>query len=412
MFESLEQQASPSSKAGEKHPGRHENGLGFLDQIKNQGSPLRKDRVIGASEEEEAVILRSYHEQVVDPARSATFRNEREKTSEELLMLDRARRNVNSLRGKYGFTPIAINAEHLRTIAAREVEVGPKIVRKAGTYDSFFEVGFVTDSMESKRYGIGRFQAMQHELIHRGQHQSLRLKRGANVDGYKIGIQITSQHPNEQGEYLPYLLPLNEAIVEENNRRLIVSLPVSDPEIGYIARSREEDLEELRQFRRGNPEHKDSDMLLDDEEIVQSSINPITNQPQIEKFGYYDERQAMWKLFDKIHEKNPEAFPGKSSEEAREAMFDMVTKASFDGDVRPFGRLMNETFGLGTFRKYGHLQTVQEIVAYLDALDKVNGVQAEQAAQGQAGANPESGKTEDKKDEGEVKDAEVEDDRK
>jgi molecular chaperone DnaK len=38
--------------------------------------------------------------------------------------------------------------------------------------------------------------------------------------------------------------------------------------------------------------------------------------------------------------------------------------------------------------------------------------QAEQAAQQQGGTNPESGKTEDKKDEGEVKDAEVEDDRK
>jgi hypothetical protein len=49
----------------------------------------------------------------------------------------------------------------------------------------------------------------------------------------------------------------------------------------------------------------------------------------------------------------------------------MVTKASLDGNVLPFGRLMNETFDRGTFRNYGHLQTVQEILSFVSALDKM-----------------------------------------
>jgi hypothetical protein len=47
----------------------------------------------------------------------------------------------------------------------------------------------------------------------------------------------------------------------------------------------------------------------------------------------------------------------------------MVTKASFDGNIMPFGRLVNDAFGNGTFREYGHLQTVDDINNFIDKFE-------------------------------------------
>jgi hypothetical protein len=76
----------------------------------------------------------------------------------------------------------------------------------------------------------------------------------------------------------------------------------------------------------------------------------------------------MWKLFDKIQEKLPGKFGYKSKEDGREEMFEMLTRAAITRDLLPFGKLMKEAFGPGAFRKYGHLQTVEEIDKFIDSL--------------------------------------------
>ena len=76
----------------------------------------------------------------------------------------------------------------------------------------------------------------------------------------------------------------------------------------------------------------------------------------------------MRNLFDKIIDRNPERSTGKTNEEAHEALFEMLQKAMFTGNILPFGRLFNDTFGHGKFREYGHLQTNEEIAAFIAGL--------------------------------------------
>ena len=84
--------------------------------------------------------------------------------------------------------------------------------------------------------------------------------------------------------------------------------------------------------------------------------------------AYTDEKIIMEDLFEKLIDRNPERFAGKTNEEAHEALFEMLQKAMFTGNILPFGRLFNDTFGRGKFREYGHLQTNEEIAAFIAGL--------------------------------------------
>ncbi len=330
------------------------------------------ERIVGGTESEQVAAQR-IHEEIVAKAQSASFINEREKTEFELRMLARAEKNVNNLRAKYGLVPIALPPEKLHTIDSDHITLGETTLRTSGGYEAMTQQTIVTEAEELGKEGIGRFDVIQHESLHAGQYQSLQIQSGdgkAFLDGYRTGVGVKSRRPNEQGEYLNYLLPLNEAITEENSRRFVLETKDDDPELGSVVAERHQQFEEFQKFCESHPNHGYPETLLQGD-VLQSEINPENGRPRVKPFAYYHERQAMWKLFDKIHEKNPDAFPGKEQAEASEAMFDMVTQASLDGNILPFGRLMNNTFGRGTFRNYGHLQTAQEVVALIDSLDVV-----------------------------------------
>jgi hypothetical protein len=93
-----------------------------------------------------------------------------------------------------------------------------------------------------------------------------------------------------------------------------------------------------------------------------------TEEDKSHLVGYMNDRQTMFSIFDKLYEKNPERFEGRSSEEAEEELFEMLQKAMFTGNILPFGRLFNETFGRGKFREFGHLQTTEEQQAFIEGL--------------------------------------------
>ena len=76
----------------------------------------------------------------------------------------------------------------------------------------------------------------------------------------------------------------------------------------------------------------------------------------------------MFDMFKKIYERNPNLFDGKSPDEAENELFEMLQKAMFTGNILPFGRLFNDTFGRGKFREFGHLQTIGEQQSFVEGL--------------------------------------------
>ena len=360
----------------------------------------RMNRIAGVSLEEEKAIL-DFHDKHVQGIRSKRLENEREKTPEEVAMIDRSQKNINELRAKYDLPPIDFSSADIRTVAAHHAVIEGMETGFGGGYAAIHQTAVVTDAEELARDGLGRFDIIQHELLHSAQYQALQVpKDTSDIADYRTGVSVQGRKVKD-GRLPQYLNPLNEAITEENASRMVLSTPADDPKLGPLIQQQEKDFQAYKDLCKENPGY-DGYETLSPNDVIRLKIDPETGKLRAVS-GYRKERAAMWKLFDRIHEKNPGAFPGKSPKEAREAMFDMVTKASLDGNIMPFGRLMNDTFGRGTFRNYGHLQTPQEIVSYLDALDTLNGkletpVQEQPATGAQQGEAKPEGTTEAPKD--------------
>lgn len=328
------------------------------------------DRVIEGSDmnAEAALAVHKLHLEANKALEISPF--EREKTAEELTMIERASENVNQLRAKHGLAPADLKMEDVHMLRKESNTVEGKEGGSTGHSDG--EAAVVTEYPKE----AARFATIQHELIHLGGYNAINVPKDSDEPKvYRVGLQVQGQKPDEEGNYPSFLSPLNEAVTEENARRITMAIPESDPELGKLTTKRKQSLEDMEAIRkRGNPV---ADAAVLQEELYFTDVDWEKKTLDVQTSSYSEERKAMWQLFDKIHEKNPDAFPGKSQEEAREAMFDMATKAALTGNIMPFGRLMNDTFGRGTFREYGHLQTPQEIVTLIDSLDAVKAVEAE-----------------------------------
>jgi hypothetical protein len=166
---------------------------------------------------------------------------------------------------------------------------------------------------------------------------------------------------NAQGERRIFLSGLNEALTEETSNRILMSLPDGVPEFDDFARFRSEMRDHLE---------REQGAFLAEHRLRTHWINDLTRHDDLisYSFSYAEERNLMFDLFRKIFERSPLRFEGKTEEEAEEELFTMLQKAMFTGNILPFGRLFNETFGRGTFREFGHLQTNDEIREFVEAL--------------------------------------------
>ena len=287
------------------------------------------ERVVGGTTDEQEQVMTD-HLKEAEMYRNKNFINEREKTTEELQMIAVAEKNVNNLRAKYGLSPVSLSPEKIHIIEGDELTVGNATLRTSGGFEPMTQVIAVTDAEEIGRSGIGRFDTVQHESLHVAQYQSLQFSEAKSIP-YRVGVGVVSRKPDpESGEFLQYLNPLHEAITEENSRRLVLDASEDEPEIGYIVAKRNKEFNEFKEFCKSTPNHGYPEALLTGD-VLQSKVNPETGRPSVTPFSYYYERQAMWKLFDKIYRKNTAAFPNKTVAEAREELFDMVTEASFNG---------------------------------------------------------------------------------
>lgn len=71
------------------------------------------------------------------------------------------------------------------------------------------------------------------------------------------------------------------------------------------------------------------------------------NDDKVEEFNYRAFRRRFWELLRKLYERNRGSF---HSEEDIRALF---IKGQFDGNIMPVARLVEKTFGKGSFRRLG-----------------------------------------------------------
>jgi hypothetical protein len=284
------------------------------------------------------------------------FDNEKEKTRKELLMIEYANGVIDEIRESYGLPSFRVEPNKVRYFETPEAVEGKKTV---GSFNQVRQYARV----EASDTPYQKFATTIHELLHFKSYGAIQVDRDAHGgimdQTYRTGLNIYSRDRKHS-----YLNQLNEAITEETSNRLLAQIPEDHPVFGDIARQQ-------RKIVKYYTEHQ-SEYLLTTGQQPYWFVPIRKDTPDGPQFrfvsSYADERVHMQQLFDKLIERNPERFEGKTKEEANEELFTMLQKAMFTGNILPFGRLFNDTFGRGKFREYGHLQSVEEQQAFIAAL--------------------------------------------
>jgi hypothetical protein len=195
--------------------------------------------------------------------------------------------------------------------------------RLTGNYQGYFrqmQEGIEVDKkkVETKTPNISLLHATVHEMIHGKSYNVNQTDRDANPidsaigeDFYRCGLMITTRDRKKQ-----YFQNLNEAVTESETINCIKEI-LDDP----VNSSRfAKELEKIRQAGES----------LDD-------YNP-----------YQEQRKILADLILKIRLKNDRSMSSAG-------VMDIFSKAMMTGNILPLARLIDKSFGKGTFRKIGEL---------------------------------------------------------
>lgn len=317
-------------------------------------SPLH---MVGDAPDEKKELVRVYQKREAARSIIALQDNERKVYHEEGVMIGVVLAHLNALRTACGLPELSFNQGALHAI-------NQKVLDK-------FLVGAYSPMPQSVRVAspesaIRQLGAIAHELTHFASHAAIRVayneEQGVVAFGlHRLGLQTTvGTSPEDE---ISYLTNLNEAVTEETARKFLLGMPADDPEFGYITKLRQESIQQFFDAYGVEAEKQGEtpDEIVDIEERADGAVRP-------RHFLYADERKLMYELLDKIYARNPKLFEGRSAGEAKEDLFGMLQKAMFTGNILPFGRLFNDTFGSGKFREFGRLQTTKAQEEFVAAL--------------------------------------------
>lgn len=323
------------------------------------------ERVVGKiSEEEKTEILERKAETFNDQYFEELEGKEREKTLEELEIIDLVNRATNEVLQEYGGESFDIPAENIHIILE---EMWPDKESKSSAFYNTIKQAVAVRDQPAK---VVFLKKLFHELLHFKSYKSLQVTDNdqPHLRSYRVGLSVVSR----DGEKM-YLNIINEAVTEELNKRFVIKL-LNNPLV----------LKEWQQTRSvinkyPNSVTEDDEPLFDDDTYYAKVVNKDTWKDSIgrlfgttkkprtifsERFTYKNERDTLNSLIDRLYEKNLGDFLD------REEVFRLFAEGMFSGNLLTVGKLIEKTFGAGTFRKIGELsRDPREQKEFIEALD-------------------------------------------
>ncbi|MCK5080970.1 MAG: hypothetical protein KAQ63_02300 [Candidatus Moranbacteria bacterium] len=289
--------------------------------------------------------------------------SEKEKTTEEIQILDFVNQATNGIRRKYGLSDLNVLAKNAHVIL-KEKWIG-------GSGESGGNIPgqqcFVMKECSSK---TDFMHTSFHEMLHFKSYTSLQVmeddKNNLELTNYRVGLTTTTR----DGERLLFS-NLNEAVTEKITKRFLKAQE-KNPLIEKEAEATKEALKEHVKsydnltgaaisdevyygkledckFNKVNKKKKEEMAKAVGLDEAEEYFPDFGKEFKGEFFSYKKERQMLDKLIEKILEKNLNKF--KDSEE----VFEIFAKGMMTGNILPIGKLIERSFGSGTFRKIGEL---------------------------------------------------------
>lgn len=322
------------------------------------------ERVVGATSEVEKEILKEkaelFDNQIFESLKGA----EREKNAEDLEMIGIANYATNAMRLKYGMEEFDIPAQNFHIIPGHEWVKDQSLDGIAGVYNSSMQAVVMRDTGATSLVMLSTFI---HEALHFKSYNALQILDADNrsekigltniskAKSYRDGLMTRSRDGKEH-----YFSELNEAITEELSKRLMAGMKNELEESPLFA-------EEIRQTQELIKKH--SSTIADNGRrlFTSDTLYAETTEPdnfldatmiflgkrsekiRTKVFAYGKQRRMLNSLIDKVWSKHKDIY--KDQEE----VFDVFAKAYMTGNLLTIGRLIEDTFGEGTFRKIGEL---------------------------------------------------------
>ncbi|MBP9716112.1 MAG: hypothetical protein KBD48_02910 [Candidatus Pacebacteria bacterium] len=305
------------------------------------------DRVVGKiSEKEKEQILGHSGESFNDQVFNHLKRVERKKTSNELQIIDMVNNLTNEIRQKYGVKNFDVPPDNIHVVSDE------KWSDKKGT--AYFNSGMQGVVMRENFSNLAFTAKVFHEMLHFKSYSALQVTNKENPEliEYRIGLTVQTR----DGEKI-YFTNLNEAVTEEMTKRTVLKILDNKLFIDESNQTKEIISKHPQAIIEPGKPLFDEDTFyaeINNDKLWRESVGRLLGKTygtkiNTERFTYKQERKFLHTLVDKIFQKNFDKFQDK------EEVFDMFFKGMITGNILPIGRLVDETFGAGTFRKIGEL---------------------------------------------------------
>jgi len=271
---------------------------------------------------------------------------EREKTPDERDILKLTDSSTNELLEKYGVKGFVIPINNVHIVSEKDWPND----QGSAFYSSMAQAVAVREAPAK----IVFLKKVFHEMLHFKSYNALQVTtdQEAKTDQYRVGLTVVTRDGKKQ--YFKYL---NEAVTEELTKRHVTKL-FNNP---LFSEEQKRTTEIMARY----PEAKaKSGQKLFDNEVYYADTadfdtwkdavgrlfgNERNRQLVAESFSYKKERDFLYLLIGRIYQENIEDF--KDIEE----IFDLFAQAALTGNLLSIGKLIDKTFGAGTFRKIGEM---------------------------------------------------------
>jgi hypothetical protein len=297
------------------------------------------ERIVGkVSEHEKQKIIQKSEKVFLNQQIDDLVGKEREKTPEEVEVINLANQCTNEVRRKYGLEKFDIPAQNVH------------IIKKEKWPDSDNDSDAVYVSM-LQAIGIkehsSKFVLMKraiHEMLHFKSYNAMQVVDGGDgyVDEYRVGLSVHSRDGSRM-----YFRNLDEAVTEEMTKLLMKEFIEHPLFVAETKQSRD-----LVQKGKGRDMRSIKNERLFNENTYHAEIEDMGNNKisvNTENFTKVHERHILEKLIGKIFEKNKDNFRNKQE------IFEMFATSMMTGNIISIGKLIDKTFTKGTFRRIGEL---------------------------------------------------------
>lgn len=306
------------------------------------------NRIIGFGSEKEEELLNYFREMFEGQSSDS---KEKEKTAEQLELISRINKEMKKFLIQYGAEAIEIPAENIHVIDKTKYseEKLIAIYKKMGTEDGFYlgslrGIGILRDYEKNK---LAFMQTVVHEMLHLQGFYSYQKSEKEFADStMKIGDEHSSMNMRRSGfsigtkdkkEWL--FNKLNESIITELQIRFEMAHMTDWPELEREMRRRDAHAKYVSER-----DNKSIDSVRRSIAHIQEESTSVYKSFT---YPYFNERKEFNFMVDEIFNKNPSDF------ESREDVFNVFARATITGRLLPVARLIEKTFGKGSFRIVG-----------------------------------------------------------